>query len=203
MKKLIAVAAAGGCLSCLVSFQAPAQDNSINVGIAGMSVADLTATLPMVEYERRLGQKGSVLARLGVASYEYDDGEYIEEGDGPGLGVGYRMYPSGAMKGFYFGGGLGLWQVDWDYVDLSYPAGSPFRSGTGDTTSINVDLEVGGRFTFGSSGVSINPGLHLGHFLGVSDSCDSTSVPGSDCSDEIESELGVYLLLGVTVGFGF
>ena len=76
-------------------------------------------------------------------------------------------------------------------------------SGEGESTAANVDLELGGRFGLGASGVSITPGLHLGTFLSLSDECTSTSVAGADCSDEIESELGVYVLLGVTLGFSF
>ena len=61
-----------------------------------------------VEYERLLGYRFSIGARLGYIDYDYKDGTYTETGNGPGVEFLVRYYPQGkGHKGFYVGGAVG------------------------------------------------------------------------------------------------
>src|SRR5574341_847435 len=79
---------------------ASSAENSVNAGFAALpGLFDTEATVFFVEYERKLGDKISILGRFGVLDYEFDDGSYTEDGDGPGFDVGVRFYPmAGAME---------------------------------------------------------------------------------------------------------
>src|SRR3990172_11204562 len=119
---------------------ASSAENSVNAGFAALpGLFDTEATVFFVEYERKLGDKISILGRFGMLDYEFDDGSYMEDGDGPGFDVGVRFYPmAGAMEKLYIGGSAGLWKTDWTYTDLSY-FGTPFVSGSGDTTAGKIE----------------------------------------------------------------
>lgn len=204
MKKIVVVAV--GVLLCLAGVAAPgaalAEDNSINFGGMGIVAPDASGSVFYGEYERLMNKNLSLFVRLGSLDYSYDDGEYTEDGDGPGIDVGVRRYSSGdGMKGFYFGGAVGIWTTDWTYTDTYYVTTSPYYSGKGDSTALKVDFEIGGRIPMGSSNWSFIPSFHIGSFIGVDDECNSTSVPGADCG--VESEVGIYSLLGLGFGVEF
>jgi len=205
MKNIIALVC--GVLFALVVMALPgpvsaAQDNAINIGGLGLVGPDLSASAFIVEYERHLGSGMSVFGRVGVLDYSFDDGWYKEDGDGPGFDIGIRKYMgSNRMEGFYLGGTVGIWTTSWTYTDTDYSTFSQYYSGKGDTTSLKVDLEVGGRFPLGSSPVSLMPSFHLGNFFSIDNTCTSTVVAGADCGNE--SEVGFYGLLGLSVGIAF
>ncbi|OGW37920.1 MAG: hypothetical protein A2X58_01170 [Nitrospirae bacterium GWC2_56_14] len=205
MKNIIVLVC--GVLFALVVMALPGsvwaeQDNSINIGGLGLVGPDLSASAFIVEYERHMGSGMSVFGRVGVLDYSFDDGWYKEDGDGPGFDIGIRKYMgSNGMKGFYLGGTVGIWTTEWTFTDNDYGTGSIYYRGKGDTTSLKVDIEVGGRFPLGSSPVSLMPSLHVGNFFNIDSTCTSTSVPGADCGNE--SEVGFYGLLGLSMGIAF
>ena len=131
---------------------AAAGDNSVNLGVAGAIGPDTTATLVFVEYERMLNNNLAILGRIGNLDYEYDDDVYLEEGDGPGLEVGVRVYPSGDGKGFYYGGAAGLWFTEWDWVDDQDDECTYTQGGVG---ACDLEAELGfyavGAVTIGAS----------------------------------------------------
>ncbi len=202
MKKIVAVAV--GVLFCLAGAAAPAlaQDQSINFGGMGLFGPDVSASVFYAEYERMLNDNHSMFIRLGSLDYDYDDGWYEEEGDGPGVDFGIRRYASGdGMKGFFIGGTVGIWTTDWSYIDRDYAPASQYYSGEGSSTALKIDFEIGGRIPMGSGNVSFIPSFHIGSFIGIDDECNSTSVPGADCGNE--SEVGFYGLLGLALGVAF
>lgn len=182
---------------------ASSAENSVNAGFAALpGLFDTEATVFFVEYERKLGDKISILGRFGVLDYEFDDGSYTEDGDGPGFDVGVRFYPmAGAMEKLYIGGSLGLWTTDWTYVDSSYFPFTTYYAGSGESTALKIEFEVGYRFPIANSPVAVIPAFRTGSYISVDDSCNSTFSPGFDCGNE--SEAGAYGVLGVSVGFQF
>lgn len=204
MKRLVVVLFGVLLSTALTAFpgSAFAKDNSINVGGVGMVGPDLSASVFLVEYERLMGNGISMFGRLGSLDYDFDDGWYKEEGDGPGFDIGMRKYMGGdRMKGFYIGMTIGLWWTEWTYTDTDYAPSSQYYSGEGESTAVKVDFEVGGRFPLGESSVSLIPSFHIGNFFSIDDTCTSTSVPGADCG--AESEVGFYGVFGLALGIGF
>jgi len=166
--------------------------------IPGIGVSpDATAVLLMGEYERQLAPHLSINGRLASVSYDYDDGDYEEDGDGTGLEAGVRFYPkSQNMTGFYVGANIGLWSSDWDFTE---DKGTAFqRSGSGDSDAINVNATAGFKFPLGQA-VYLQPAAVLGNFFSVDDSC--TYNDGTTCDNE--AELGFYLVAACGVGFSF
>jgi hypothetical protein len=202
MRKIIASAA--GILVCVAWLTAPGNGfaetkNSLNVGFAGGAAPDASATVFLAEYERGLSSKLSILGRLGAIDYSYDDGTYVEDGDGNGLDVGVRIYPSGGMKGIYFGGAVGLWNTDWTFTD---DKGTFYQTqGKGSSTAVRLDLEVGARIKFGTAPVSLMPSFHLGNYFSVSDDCTYTAGAVGSCSQS--SDFNLYAYFGVAAGFSF
>ena len=203
MKSIAAIAIAL-CLSIGV-FAAPAvakggQENSVNAGFAALpGFFDTEATVFFVEYERVLNNKLTIFGRFGNLDYEYDDGWYHEEGDGPGFDIGLRTYLTDkALSALYLGGSVGLWTTDWTYVDSSW-AGTQWFAGKGDSTALKVEFEVGYRFQIPNAPVGIIPTFRTGSYISIDDSC--TTLLGLPCTKE--SEIGVYGVLGVSVGFAF
>jgi hypothetical protein len=162
--------------------------NAINIGGKGLLAPDLTATDFSVEYERLLGRNFAIVGRLSYLDYEYDDGDYIEEGSGPGLEIGARLYPgSNGFNGFFFGAFLGLWDIDWDWID---DVGQSYQSrGNGSSTSISLALEAGGRIPLGTDRLHLIPSVTIGHYFSLS-------------SDD-DHELGFFGVLGLGLGFTF
>jgi len=152
-----------------------AEDNVISLGVGGGGAFDSSGLVTFVEYERAMTDNLGLALRLAMLSYEYDDGYYWEDGDGPGVQATLRFYPSEALKGFYLGGGTGIWLTEWDWADY-------YGSGSGDSSSVEVHFDIGARF---GSKVLINPLAQVGYFVSSS------------------AELGPYLFLGVAVGVPF
>jgi hypothetical protein len=205
MKRISALVCSALFVLVVMALPGPAfaaLDNSINIGAVGVIGPDLSASAFLMEYERHLGGGMSVFGRVGVLDYSFDDGWYKEDGNGPGFDVGIRKYMGGrGMKGFYLGGTLGIWKTDWTFTDTNYGSGSIYYSGKGDSTSLKVDLEVGGRFPLGSSPVALMPSFHVGHYFNIDSTCTSTSVPGADCGNE--GKVGFYGVFGLSMGIAF
>jgi hypothetical protein len=179
-------------------------ENSVNAGFAALpGLFDTEAAVFYVEFERKMSNKLTIFGRFGMLDYDFDDGTYKESGDGPGFDAGVRFYPlSGAMKDLYIGGAAGLWWTDWTYTDYSYlviPGGNRWIMGSGDSTALKVEFEVGYRFIIPNTPVAITPNFRSGTFISLDDSC--TTVAGLPCSTE--SEIGVYAVFGVSAGFQF
>ncbi|HAK59412.1 MAG TPA: hypothetical protein DCO77_03375 [Nitrospiraceae bacterium] len=200
MKKIVVVAV--GVLFCLAGVSTPAlaEDQSINFGGMGLVAPDLSASVFYAEYERMLNDNHSLFFRLGSLDYDYDDGEYKEDGDGPGVDFGIRRYFSGdGMKGFFIGGTVGIWTTDWTFSEPTAPLVD--QAGEGSSTAAKIDFEVGGRIPMGSGNVWFIPSFHIGTFVSLDDECNSTSLPGASCT--VESEVGFYGLLGLALGVAF
>lgn len=174
-KKIKALIVSAAAIILIFPGLATAEDNIISLGIGGGSALDSSGTVVFAEYERALTDNLGVALRAGLLSYEYDNGSYWEEGDGPGVEATLRFYTSEALKGFYLGAGVGVWLTEWDWATY-------YSYGSGDSTSVELHAEIGARF---GSKVSINPSLQIGHFISSS------------------AELGPYAFLGVAVGVPF
>ena len=183
-----------------------AQDasNSINItGAAAPGGGDLkSATVLMLEYERLVAQKLSVFGRVSSLKYKYDDGNYLEDGDGTGVGLGVRFYPSRGLKGFYIGGGIGRFETTWTWTD---DKGKLSESrGKGDSSSFQWGGELGYRFNLGGGNVSLTPALNIGSWAGGDNNCTYTYPPalaGRSCTKS--SQLGFYAVASVSLGIAF
>ena len=177
--------------------------NSMNIGIGGVvqTMPHCKATLYIAEYERMLGPKIAVLGRVSEVDYKFDDGKYLEEGRPKGVDIGARYYTAGGMKGFFIGGTVGYWMSDWTFTDFK---GQPNEvQGKGDSNSVRVNVDIGGRFPIGSSSFSIIPALNFGRFF-PSTTCEYTAPPsrvGTSCSQR--TEVTNYLFLSLMAGIGF
>jgi len=157
-----------------------AADKAISIGASGLAGADLSASVVYFEYEQSIVNKLSFYARGGQLAYDYDDGDYEEDGDGPGIEGGVRFYPSGdGLKGFFIGAGLGLWDTEWDWTDDKGTAWE--TTGSGDSTSAEIHFILGGRI---GNKVQFVPTFQIGSFLST------------------DAELGAYAILGASLSFG-
>lgn len=177
---------------------APAAEQSVNAGFALLpGMFDTEATVFFAEYERVMSDKLTIFGRVGALDYEFNDGWYYEEGDGPGFDIGLRYYMTDkALSALYLGGSLGIWTTDWTYVDTTTFFGSV---GAGDSTSLKVEFEVGYRFSIPNTPVAVIPTFRTGTYLSLDDSC--TTINGLPCGKE--SEIGIYGVAGVSAGFSF
>jgi len=172
---------------------AKGQKSAVNAGGWGIIGLDLEAVVRAVEFETLLNDNLSILGRLSALDYDYEESSYEEDGDGIGLGGGIRYYVSGSgMEGFYLGGTFEFWDVEYDFEeDITI-------LGEGDLKAINVSAEVGYRFMF-TENFGILPNARIGHFFTFDEDCTLNS--GASCSND--SELGLYLVLGVLFTFSF
>ncbi|MDY6789834.1 MAG: autotransporter domain-containing protein [Thermodesulfobacteriota bacterium] len=172
---------------------AKGQKNAVNAGGWGILGLDLDAFVRAAEFETLLTNNLSILGRVSALDYEYDETGYEEDGEGIGLGAGVRYYFSGSgLDGFYLGGSLEFWDVEYDFEEYN----SIF--GEGDLKAVNVSAEAGYRFMFNKN-MGIVPNARLGNFFTFDEDCTLNS--GVPCSND--SELGIYLVLGVLFTFSF
>lgn len=175
-----------------ISF-AKGQKNAINAGGWGIVGLDLEAFVRTVEFETLLNDNLSILGRISALDYDYEESSYDEDGDGIGLGAGIRYYFSGSgLDGFYLGGSVEFWDVEYDFEEYHTIFGE------GDLKAINVSAEAGYRFMFNEN-IGIVPNARLGNFFTFDEDCTLNS--GAACSND--SELGLYLVLGVLFTFSF
>ncbi len=203
MKKSLPVVLAATFVLTLPAMLHAEPENSVNFGADGLVqlMKNCRANVYIVEYERLIGQRISVLGRGTQVSYRFDDGQYREQGRPKGVDVGLRIYPAGSMKGFFVGGSLGYWMADWTFTS---DRGSPGEAqGRGDTNSIRANVDMGVRVPIGSPALSIMPVLNFGRFFS-STSCEYTGPPsrvGAACSQD--TEVQYYIYLAVMAGFAF
>lgn len=162
-------------------------ENSVNIGIKGVAGADVSANIFVLQYEKMVSDKFSIVGTLGriAYKYEYDSIYYddIEEGDGPGVEVGFHVYPRREMSGFYYGANAGFWSIERTW---RYDIGSRYETrGSGSLTVVDVNFELGGRFRL-SENFAIIPTFTAGSFF------SSSSAIG-----------GPYVSLGISAGLGF
>ena len=170
--------------------------NHIGIALWGAADPDTTAFVGAVEYERPVMDKLTVVGRIGTLTYDYDDGDNEEDGDGLGVEGGVRYYFTGEMEAWFVGGSIGFWDTDWDFVD---DVGQPFQlRGSGSSTAVNAAVNGGYRFKFGDT-VSLTPNAIVGNFIGVDDTCNVAG--GGSCGNE--TQLGLYAAIGVFVAFSF
>lgn len=167
--------AVAACVLMMSPAAALAEGNALSFGFGGGGTADGSGTVGYVEYERALTDSMGLALRAGTLSYDYDDGYYWEEGDGPGMEATFRFYTSEALKGFYIGGGLGVWFTEWDWREAGF-------SGSGDSTSVELHFALGARI---GDTVQFNPSFQLGHFVSS------------------DAELGIYAFVGAAVSMPF
>ncbi len=198
---LFVVALAAGMISPGTVFAEPGNSVNLGVGAASHILPHCKATVAFVEYEHMLGPKLAVVGRGSGVDYKFDDGNYVEKGRLRGGDIGLRYYPSGGMKGLFFGGALGYWKSNWTFTD---DKDKTYESqGKGDFKAIRADLDLGWRFPIGSSSVSILPEAHFGKFF-KSASCEYTapaSLVGTECSKD--TEISYYAFLALSVGIAF
>lgn len=163
-------------------------ENSVNAGIKGLVGSRVFANIFVLQYEKMVSDKFSIVGTLGriAYKYEYDRINYneIEEGDGPGVEVGFHVYPRRGMSGFYYGANAGIWAIERTW---RYAIGSPYfdRKGSDSLTVVDVNFELGGRFRL-SENFAIIPTFTAGSLV------SSSYAIG-----------GPYVSLGISVGFGF
>jgi len=180
------------------SAQAAGPTNSIRGAILVNPVGNVRA----VEYEKMFNDRISIGARVGALTYEYDESDYDEDGDGTGAEFLVRVYPGGdGFKGFYFGAAVGYWQTEWDFYETDFPFN--YYYGSGETDSINVNVGVGWKIPLGSDRVYIDPSITVGNYFGISDESTYRDRFGIVYTDQAESELGVYVAGGVAIGVNF
>ena len=149
----------GAC--CLLPVSTCATDNAITISAGGAIGGGGTSTLVLVEYERALTNKFALAGRIGNMKYSYSDDDYEEDGSGPGLQVSAKFYPGeDQLQGFYFGGGLGLWQMDGDSTD---DKGTRWQSSKSfSTQNTEIHGELGWRI---GEDIQFSPSLQVGTFL--------------------------------------
>ncbi|NNK85592.1 MAG: autotransporter outer membrane beta-barrel domain-containing protein [Desulfobacterales bacterium] len=178
---------------CPGSSFAKDQKYAVNAGGWGVLGLDLEAFVRAVEFETLLSDNLSILGRISALDYDYDESRYEEDGDGIGLGAGVRYYFSGSglKQGCYLGGSLEFWDVEYDFQEYT-------RFGEGDLKAVNVSAEVGYHIMFNDN-IGIVPNARLGNFFTFDEDCNYSN--GQSCGDN--SELGLYLVLGVLFTFAF
>ena len=148
-------------VSCLLPISLLANENAITISAGGAIGGGGSSTSLLVEYERALSSSIALAGRAGYLSYKYSDDVYEESGSGPGAQMSVKFYPGDqALNGFYFGGGLGLWQMsgNWtDDKDTSWPT-----KGEVNTANSEIHGELGWRI---GEEVQFAPSIQLGTFL--------------------------------------
>jgi len=169
-------------------------NSAINVGVSGGGDAYSFGVIGHVGYERMIADSVAIGGRFITIDYTYeDDDDYTEDGSGTGAEVTLKYFiRRQGFSGFYIGGSVGYWTVDWDWT---YPYDFP-TSGSGKSEGVNVMATVGWRIGFGSSNVFIDPHFILGNYAG-------TVKESSDSTEKGDSELGSYGGVGVSLGVVF
>jgi len=173
-------------------------ENAVNIGAKELvgpytSVGGVvSASVVFVEYERLTSNQFSLVGRIGQLDYKYSG--YYEEGDGPGVEVGFRFYPDGnGMKGFYLGANGGFWFTDWT---RRWDVGTSYETKhSGSSTAFDVNFELGVRL--GSEKIAIIPTFNIGNSLCISGEC-SRRTRFSDLGFSLGfNAIGLGLALGI------
>ncbi|MFQ5585250.1 MAG: hypothetical protein ACE5GF_00260 [Thermodesulfobacteriota bacterium] len=174
---------------------AEGNQNAVNIGAATVIIGSVV----YVEYERAINEKISLAGRVGALSYDvdYDEdgGTTNETGDGTGVVASVRFYPTHDLQGnnfegFYLGGGVGVWSVDWEWEWTHSTFAT--ETGSGSSTALDLNFNLGWKIPLGSDRVYIDPNIALGNLF------ISTESKSGD-SDEV----GLYAAAGLAVGITF
>ena len=106
-----------------------------------------------------------------------------------GLGAKYRIYKDGDNKGVFYGGGISIFSISWDYT--------PFFSSTTESisaTTFTPKAEIGYRINW-DNGFTLAPDLELGFTLG--------SVEASDGTEADFGSAGLSWGIGIGAGWRF
>ena len=196
MKKIVRGVTCAGCLlaATLLGNGPAAADEAVNFRIAGGVGPDLSAIAVYAEYEMMSADNLSVLVRGGYLNYEHDDDGYEEDGDGPGIEAGLRVYPRGKTdRGMFVGFLAGIWDTDWDWVDHK---GRPSETrGSGSTVALNIGVEFGGKISMGDR-VYLMPAVQVGNWSGLDEDCEPAGC-------DKKTELGFYAVGSIGLGVVF
>jgi hypothetical protein len=168
-------------------------NNAFSVGASGGWIDNSAGVLGYISYERMIADSIAIGGRFLTIDYTYEEEDYEEDGSGTGAEVTFRYFVRReGFSGFYIGGSVGYWSVEWDWTD---PYDSP-TSGNGKSEGVNVMATVGWRIGFGSSNVFIDPHFILGNYAGsIKESSDST--------EQGDSNFGAYGGVGLILGVAF
>jgi len=147
----------------------------------------------LFDYERMINDTFAVGGRVATVEYTWEEDPYEEDGSGSGIEATFRWYTKRqGFNGFYLGGSVGFWSIDWDWTD---PTDSP-TSGSGTSDVLNLMVNVGWKIGFGSSNWYVDPNIAIGNFFSLT--TDSTYEP-----EEGEGGIGFYAGAGVAIGVAF
>lgn len=146
---------------CMLPMMAFANEKAVTISAGGAAGGDASATVMMVEYEHALTSSFTLAGRAAYLKYTYDDNDYEEDGNGPGIQISAKFYPGDkALHGFYFGGGFGFWEMDVDWIDDKNTAYQ--TSGSLSTSTAEIHAELGWRI---GDKVQFTPSIQFGTFL--------------------------------------
>ena len=174
--RIAALAAALGLGALLPCGALAADSMEIQAGV----LAAPDGSLWTVGLEMPLSGGKSWTVRGGGFSYEYEDGDYWEDGSGSVLGVGFRFYGGSESKGMYLG-------VNLDYVSASVDWGGYGYYGYTEISGLVPGISAGYKFVFGN-GFTVEPNLYVG----------ALSVAGTE-----DLETTVIAGIGVAIGKRF
>ena len=80
-----------------------------------------------------------------------------------GLGVKYRIYKEGDNKGVFYGGGISVFSISWDYTTTESIS----------ATTFTPKGEIGYRINW-ENGFTLAPDLELGYTIGTVEASDGT-----------------------------
>jgi hypothetical protein len=90
-----------------------------------------------------------------------------------GIGGKYRFYKDGNGQGVFYGGGLDIMSVSWDYSYWGYETGTETETVTGIT--FTPKGEVGYRWSW-DNGWTVAPSIELGYTVGSIEASDGETV---------------------------
>lgn len=151
------------CGILLLSPELSAGDrNTIGIKAGGAAHAYGAAGLFRGEFEHSFSDLVSIVPSLNLMTYDYEDGDYYEEGSGPGVGCSVRFYPrKDYQQGFWIGPGVTVFNIDWDWDE-------GYWHGSGSFIGIAPTLEMGGKIKLGDH-VYFDPSFAIGYHTSFSE----------------------------------
>lgn len=135
---------------------------AVTVGVTrNLGSYDTRLLTSVLRFEKMIGRSSSWYLDVGYADYRSTNGNYRDTAHGLGGEVGMNIYPSGrALKGLYWGFGLGSWNLKGGWKD---DTGTPFETtGRGVASVTDINVHVGYKWNFDESrGFFIDPSIAL------------------------------------------
>lgn len=165
-----------------------AQDsNTIGIKAGGIIHGYGSALLLRAEYEHSFTGFISIAPSLNYMSYDYEDGSYYEEGDGPGVGCSVRFYPrEDYQRGFWIGPGVTVFNIDWEWNASGWRGEDSF-------IGVAPALEMGGKIKLGDH-VYFDPSFAIGYHT-------SFNVSGDEAEPQATTVFAT-VSLGLSFGVG-